>query len=247
MLQNGRLRAVLGASGGPLIVSSVLQTLVRLLARCDHGIDLIAKPRFHHQVGILWPQISLCAAIAHDRASVPDFCRLHQVAMPLHDAVDWPAVPEAECRESLASYSLFVALNLQLLPDNLFAENWTASGTDLSFPQHELDMLAERGGSTHLLFGPSQVLQVCFAHTRWSPADYMLVLERTGVPIPRARPCHTALCRPQHHHVSLGCLRQRHLHRPGRQLRADRHMRPPQRWSARSVLTLELRAFSWQQ
>lgn len=81
VLQNGRLRAVLGASGGPLIVSSVLQTLVRLLARCDQGIDLIAKPRFHHQ----------------------------------------------------------------LLPDNLFAENWTASGTDLSFPQHELDMLAERG------------------------------------------------------------------------------------------------------
>jgi hypothetical protein len=34
----------------------------------------------------------------------------------------------------------------QLLPDNLFAENWTASGTDLSFPQHELQDLADRGG-----------------------------------------------------------------------------------------------------
>ena len=34
----------------------------------------------------------------------------------------------------------------QLLPDNLFAENWTASGTDLSFPQHELEDLADRGG-----------------------------------------------------------------------------------------------------
>ena len=29
VLYNGRLRAVVGASGGPLIVSSVLQTLVR--------------------------------------------------------------------------------------------------------------------------------------------------------------------------------------------------------------------------
>lgn len=50
VLQEGRFRAVVGASGGPLIVSAVLQTLVRLLADGDDGIDLVAGPRFHHQL-----------------------------------------------------------------------------------------------------------------------------------------------------------------------------------------------------
>jgi gamma-glutamyltranspeptidase/glutathione hydrolase/leukotriene-C4 hydrolase len=76
-----KLRAVVGGSGGPLIVSAVLQTLVRLLAECDKGIELISKPRFHHQ----------------------------------------------------------------LLPDNLFVEDWTASGTALRFPERELQLLEQRG------------------------------------------------------------------------------------------------------
>jgi len=80
VLQEGRFRAVVGASGGPLIVSAVLQTLVRLLADGDDGIDLVAGPRFHHQ----------------------------------------------------------------LLPDNLFAENWVANGVQLSFPKVELDLLRQR-------------------------------------------------------------------------------------------------------
>ncbi len=53
----------------------------RLLAECDEGIDLISRPRFHHQ----------------------------------------------------------------LLPDNLFAEDWTAAGTLLRFPPQELQLLRQRG------------------------------------------------------------------------------------------------------
>jgi hypothetical protein len=40
---------------------------------------------------------------------------------------------------------------MQLLPNNLFAENWTAAGTELSFPQHELEDLADRGGCRRII------------------------------------------------------------------------------------------------
>lgn len=47
---DGDLRAVVGASGGPRIVSAVLQTLVRLLALGDDVFTAVASPRLHHQL-----------------------------------------------------------------------------------------------------------------------------------------------------------------------------------------------------
>lgn len=37
---------------------------------------------------------------------------------------------------------------MQLLPDNLFVEDWTAAGTQLRFPQKELQLLGARGHNT---------------------------------------------------------------------------------------------------
>lgn len=50
VLQDGKLRAVVGASGGPLIVSAVYQTLIRLLVDGTNDIGLVSDPRFHHQL-----------------------------------------------------------------------------------------------------------------------------------------------------------------------------------------------------
>ena len=47
---DGTLRAVLGASGGPRIVSAVLQTFVRLVALGQDPLVAIATPRLHHQL-----------------------------------------------------------------------------------------------------------------------------------------------------------------------------------------------------
>lgn len=48
--QDGRLRAVLGASGGPRIISAVLQTLLRLFAYGEDVFAAVAGPRLHHQL-----------------------------------------------------------------------------------------------------------------------------------------------------------------------------------------------------
>jgi len=50
VLRGGKLRAVVGASGGPLIVSSVFQTLLRILAECNTPLEAVTQPRYHHQV-----------------------------------------------------------------------------------------------------------------------------------------------------------------------------------------------------
>ena len=50
VLSGGKLRAVVGASGGPLIVSSVFQTLLRIMAECGSPFEAVSEPRYHHQV-----------------------------------------------------------------------------------------------------------------------------------------------------------------------------------------------------
>ncbi|KAL3147382.1 Gamma-glutamyltranspeptidase 3 [Trebouxia sp. C0010 RCD-2024] len=46
----GRLVAALGASGGPRIITAVLQTLIRLLAFGQDALQALAGPRLHHQL-----------------------------------------------------------------------------------------------------------------------------------------------------------------------------------------------------
>ena len=48
--RGGQLRMVLGASGGPRIISAVLQTLLRVLAYGEDTFSAVAGPRVHHQL-----------------------------------------------------------------------------------------------------------------------------------------------------------------------------------------------------
>lgn len=48
--QDGRFRMVVGASGGPRIISAVFQTLLRVLAYGEDSFSAIAGPRVHHQL-----------------------------------------------------------------------------------------------------------------------------------------------------------------------------------------------------
>jgi gamma-glutamyltranspeptidase / glutathione hydrolase / leukotriene-C4 hydrolase len=48
--RGGQLRMVLGASGGPRIISAVLQTLLRVLAYGEDAFSAVAGPRVHHQL-----------------------------------------------------------------------------------------------------------------------------------------------------------------------------------------------------
>ncbi len=50
MVQQGKLRATVGASGGPLILSAVLQTLVRSLMQGYPALDAVADGRVHDQL-----------------------------------------------------------------------------------------------------------------------------------------------------------------------------------------------------
>jgi gamma-glutamyltranspeptidase/glutathione hydrolase/leukotriene-C4 hydrolase len=53
VMQNGaplRLRAVLGASGGPRIITATSQVLMRLLAYGANVTDAVRQPRIHHQL-----------------------------------------------------------------------------------------------------------------------------------------------------------------------------------------------------
>jgi len=66
VLQGGRLRAVLGAAGGPTIITSVLQILLGLL---DHRLDArraLAQSRIHHQ----WRPATLFLERGGDSAAV---------------------------------------------------------------------------------------------------------------------------------------------------------------------------------
>ncbi|KAK9908735.1 hypothetical protein WJX75_002081 [Coccomyxa subellipsoidea] len=47
---DGRLRAVIGASGGPRIISALIQTLFRLIDLGEDLLTAIAQPRVHNQV-----------------------------------------------------------------------------------------------------------------------------------------------------------------------------------------------------
>jgi len=50
VLRGGELRAVAGASGGPRIISAVIQVLARLLLLGQAPLDAVHSPRFHHQL-----------------------------------------------------------------------------------------------------------------------------------------------------------------------------------------------------
>lgn len=48
--QGGAFRLAVGASGGPRIISAVLQAVVRLLGHGDDLFNAVASPRMHHQL-----------------------------------------------------------------------------------------------------------------------------------------------------------------------------------------------------
>lgn len=48
--QGGALRMVVGASGGPRIISAVLQTILRVLSYGDGVLAAVSEPRLHHQL-----------------------------------------------------------------------------------------------------------------------------------------------------------------------------------------------------
>ena len=50
VLQDGKLRAVLGASGGPRIITATAQALLRVLALGQDAGAAVAAPRLHHQL-----------------------------------------------------------------------------------------------------------------------------------------------------------------------------------------------------
>jgi gamma-glutamyltranspeptidase len=48
--QEGALRMVVGASGGPRIISAVLQTVLRVIAYGNQAFEAVAGARLHHQL-----------------------------------------------------------------------------------------------------------------------------------------------------------------------------------------------------
>lgn len=50
MERDGELRLVLGASGGPRIISAVIQTLIRIISYGEDAFSAVAGPRLHHQL-----------------------------------------------------------------------------------------------------------------------------------------------------------------------------------------------------
>ncbi len=73
----------------------------------------------------------------------------------------------------------------QLLPNNLFAENWTAAGTALRFPAHQLEALGQLGHNvTQFPWGacvsaivadpddPSRLTGICDPRKDGAPAVY---------------------------------------------------------------------------
>jgi len=49
VLKDGKVRLVAGASGGPRIISSTLQTALNVLVEGQSVSDAVAAPRLHHQ------------------------------------------------------------------------------------------------------------------------------------------------------------------------------------------------------
>ncbi|KAK3252136.1 hypothetical protein CYMTET_38560 [Cymbomonas tetramitiformis] len=50
VLRGGKLWAVLGASGGPRIITATVQTLLGILAYGRSAVDAVRHPRLHHQL-----------------------------------------------------------------------------------------------------------------------------------------------------------------------------------------------------
>ena len=93
--REGQLRMVLGASGGPRIISAVLQTLVRVLAYGEDAFAAVAGPRVHHQLvpEVLYAEEWAAGGAAFDYENSTLGCleaRGHQVV-----ASAWGAVVQA--------------------------------------------------------------------------------------------------------------------------------------------------------
>lgn len=50
VLQNGTVRAVCGASGGPIIITATIQALMGVLMYGKSALDAVQDPRLHHQL-----------------------------------------------------------------------------------------------------------------------------------------------------------------------------------------------------
>lgn len=61
VLQNGKLRAVLGASGGPRIITATAQALLRVLALGADAGAAVAAARLHHQLlpDVAWAEVTV--------------------------------------------------------------------------------------------------------------------------------------------------------------------------------------------
>jgi gamma-glutamyltranspeptidase / glutathione hydrolase / leukotriene-C4 hydrolase len=94
--QEGRLRAVVGASGGPRIVTAVLQALVRVLAYGETPFAAVAGPRLHHQLA---PQTLFfedwAAGDAEFRFNAGTLAALKQRGHTVQQATNWGAVTQA--------------------------------------------------------------------------------------------------------------------------------------------------------
>jgi gamma-glutamyltranspeptidase/glutathione hydrolase len=95
----GRPRLVAGGSGGPLIVSATLQTLLGII---DFGLDpaaAVAAPRIHHQ----WAPAALAAEAGIERATLDKLARLGHTVRLLPFAGAVQVVAQEQGRISAAA------------------------------------------------------------------------------------------------------------------------------------------------
>ena len=95
ILQDNQPRLVIGASGGPRIISAVLQTILRTVAYGEDLFDAVKQPRLHHQLvpdslqAERWDSGSISFLYSEDVLEALDR-RGHR-----WDATDWGAVVQA--------------------------------------------------------------------------------------------------------------------------------------------------------
>jgi gamma-glutamyltranspeptidase/glutathione hydrolase/leukotriene-C4 hydrolase len=96
----GHLYGVIGASGGPRIISSVAQTLLRVLGYGEGLFEAVAGPRLHHQLvpNVLYAEDWAAgpAAFRYDEGTLSALAAVGQVVRP----TEWGAVVQAILAES---------------------------------------------------------------------------------------------------------------------------------------------------
>lgn len=103
LVEDGRVRLVAGASGGPLIITSTLQTLLAVTDFRLSATDAVAAPRIHHQ----WLPEFLMVESAVAEATTASLARLgHEVrALPPIASVQAIEVSQREGRRRLLAVS----------------------------------------------------------------------------------------------------------------------------------------------